>query len=113
MAAYRKRGDGKKRFESLLGSDTNVANVAPGRCWSLSFARHCRSLFADLCRVEDVLEGVGVLILLHQLLIDELLRLGDGISAAETRCRPTQKRGGKFVFAIRGNLVDSVHHLLL
>src|SRR5215510_4125049 len=113
MAAYRKRGDGKKCLQGLSRSDIYVAMSLPVAAWSPSFARHCRRLFADLCRVEDVLEGVGVLILLHQLLIDELLRLGDGRGAAETGCRPTQKRGGKFVFAPGGNLVYSLHNLFL
>src|SRR5262249_58288366 len=65
-----------------------LRNNSPGNalCRSPSFAGHHRSFLADLSRVEEVFKRVGVLILLHQLQIDETLRLSNGLGAAETGC---------------------------
>jgi hypothetical protein len=66
-----------------------------GRC-------HLWRLFADLCRVDDEFERVGILVLLHQFEVDEPFRISYRNAAREPISGRFEQRGCKFIFAVSG-----------
>jgi hypothetical protein len=61
---------------------------------------HLRRLFADLPGIKDEFERIGILVLLHQLEVDEAPGIGHGKAVIELVTGGFQQRGGKFVFAV-------------
>jgi hypothetical protein len=61
---------------------------------------HLRRLLADLSRVNDEFKRIGILVLLHQLEVDEAPGIRDGRAVIELAARGFQQRGGKFVLAV-------------
>src|SRR5256884_468392 len=73
--------------------------------------RQLRSFFADLGGIKDEFKWIGILVLLHQLEIDEASGLRHRRAVIEPASGGFQQRGGEFVFAVRGQSFDGLDKL--
>src|ERR1700730_16238582 len=72
---------------------------------------HRRCLLSDLPRVNDEFERVRVLMLLHQLEVDEPFGVSHGSAVREPASGRFKQRGGQFVFAVGGQALHGPDEL--
>src|SRR5580704_14288633 len=68
----------------------------------LSLALQPRRLLSNLPGIDDELERIRILILLHELEVDQPLGVSHGGAALKSRSRRLKQRRCEFVFAIAG-----------
>src|SRR5262249_62171133 len=84
----------------------------PCRDNQMSLARiDLRRLFTDLRRIDDELEGVGILIFFYQLQVNEPFGACQRFALWESFCRGLKEKCCQLKFAVRSEAIYSVGNL--
>src|SRR5262245_29002106 len=75
-------------------------------------AWHLWRLLSGFGRIKEKLEGVVILILLHELEVDEPLGFPHGLTVRERASAQFQQRRGQFVFAVVDHALQCLDELL-